>query len=77
MTTSVIASGFHGQYGPGTTQGVLVFDGDHGFLASQQFPQGLASRFLFVTVATTGTRGVDEGGLHGETIIGGKLLVGV
>ena len=65
----------HGDDGTCTTQIVFVLDGDAGFFDDPS--NGSATRFVSLSVSTTGSRGTYEGGLHGKGIVGGEFLVGV
>ena len=70
-----IRQGFRGNEGPCATQVVFVFDGDAGLFHDPS--NGSATRFVPFAVPTTRTRGTNEGGLHGEGVVGGEFFIGV
>ena len=70
-----VRQGFHGDDGSRATQGVLVLDGDA--RPFHDASNGSTNRFVPFTVPSAGTRGTNEGGLHGEGIVGSELFVGV
>jgi len=70
-----ICQGFHGDDGSRTTQLVFVFYGD-----ARCFGDGPCSGFAwfvaFAVPATT-TWSANEGGLHGERVVGDEFFVGI
>ena len=70
-----IRQGFHGDDSPRATEVVFVFDGNAGLFHDPS--NGSATRFVPFVVPTTRTRSTDEGGLHGEGIVGGEFFTGV
>ena len=65
----------HGDDGSRATQVVLVFDDDAGLFHDPS--NSSAARFVAFTVSSTGTRGTNEGGLHGEGVVGGEFFIGI
>ena len=70
-----IDQSLHGDDGTSAAQVVLVFDGDAGFLHNTS--NGSFAGSITFSVSTTRSWGTYEGGLHGESIVGGEFLIGV
>ena len=70
-----VCQDFHCDDGACTAQVVLILDGDTRFF--HDTAHGSAARFVSFAVSTARSRGAYEGGLHGESVVGCELFVGV
>ena len=70
---SAVSPGLNGDDGMGAAQGILVFDLDDGTFDDAS--DGRQGRFVAFAIATTGTRGADEGRFQVEGVVGGEGLV--
>ena len=70
-----IRQGFHGDDGACTTQLIFVFDNDARLFGDT--PCSSFAGFVAFTVTTTTTWCTDEGGLHGEGVVGSEFFVGI
>ena len=72
---SPVDSGLHGDDGARAAELVFLLDGHA--RPFDDAPDGRFAGSVSLAVTTTGSGSLDEGGLHGEGVIRGEVLVGV
>ena len=70
-----ICQGFHGDDGPGTTEVVLILDGDAG--PFRDTANSSTARLVSFSVSTAWPWGAYEGGFHAEGVVGSEFFVGI
>ena len=70
-----VGQGFHGDDGARAAELVFVFDGHA--RPFDDVPHGGATRPVSFSLPAARTGRLDEGGLHGEGVVRGEVLVGV
>ena len=70
-----VRQSFHGDDGPGTTEVVLILDGDAG--PFRDTANNSTARLVSFSVSTAWPWGAYEGGFHAEGVVGGKFFIGI